>query len=203
MLTLSNQSPSNAGRRRSSCRLNSWFMPTSQDGASSPNFTRWTWDITQCWIIHLRRKHTPTVNPPDIHCTNPAEWEICTWKNHFLSGISGLPKTFPIANSCHLTNQTDFTLNMLWPCHQNPALLVFKALEGSYSFDATPMAPLGTKVLAYHKPNQCSSWGFQILNMWYISPSLWHYWCIKIIMRDTGGECITDMFRYKYLAIPI
>jgi hypothetical protein len=69
--------------------------------------------------------------PPDIHRTNPAEWEICTWKNHFLSGIPGLPKNFPIANWYCLTNQTAFTLNMLRPCHQNPALLAFKALKRS------------------------------------------------------------------------
>jgi hypothetical protein len=36
--------------------------------------------------------------PPNIHRTNPAEQEICTWKYHFLFGIAGLPKTFPIAN---------------------------------------------------------------------------------------------------------
>jgi hypothetical protein len=80
--------------------------------------------------------------PPDIHRTNPAEREICTWKNHFLSGIAGLTKTFPIANWRHLTGQADFTLNMLWPCHQKPALLLFEALKGSYLFDATLMALL-------------------------------------------------------------
>ena len=80
--------------------------------------------------------------PPNIHRFNLAEQEICKWKNHFLSGIAGLLKTFPIANRCRLTNQTDFTLNMLWPCCQNPALLVFKALKGSYLFDATLMALL-------------------------------------------------------------
>jgi hypothetical protein len=36
--------------------------------------------------------------PPDIHCTNPAEWEIWIWKNYFLSGIAGLPRTLPITN---------------------------------------------------------------------------------------------------------
>jgi hypothetical protein len=36
--------------------------------------------------------------PPGIHRTNLAEREICTWKKHFLSGIAGLPKTFPFAN---------------------------------------------------------------------------------------------------------
>jgi hypothetical protein len=61
----------------------------------------------------IRKENTRLQNtPPDIHRTNLAEQEICTWKNHFLSGIARLPKTFPIANWCRLTNQTDFTLNM-------------------------------------------------------------------------------------------
>jgi hypothetical protein len=41
--------------------------------------------------------------PPNIHCTNPAERETCAWKNHFLSGVAGLPKTFPITNCCCAT----------------------------------------------------------------------------------------------------
>jgi hypothetical protein len=49
--------------------------------------------------------------PPDICRTNLAEWEICTWKNHFVSGIAGLPKTFPIANRCFLTDQTHIALH--------------------------------------------------------------------------------------------
>jgi hypothetical protein len=65
------------------------------------------------------------------------------------------------------------------------------------------MAPLGIKVLAHHKPNQHLSWGFHALNAWYISPSLQHYWCIKITMRDTGGKRITDTFWYKHQAIPV
>jgi hypothetical protein len=77
---------------------------------------------------------------PDIPCTNPAEREIWMWKNHFLSGIAGLPKTFHITNWYCLTDQTDFTLNMLWSSLQNPAILVFKALE-SYSFDAHQWPP--------------------------------------------------------------
>jgi hypothetical protein len=91
--------------------------------------------------------------PPDMHRTNPAERAIRTRKNHFLSGIAGLPKSFPIANWCGLTEQCDATLNMLRPCRQNPLLSAHEALEGSFSFDATPMAPLGTEVLVHMKPN--------------------------------------------------
>jgi hypothetical protein len=80
--------------------------------------------------------------PLDIHRTNSAKQAIRTWKNHFTAGITSLPKTFPIANWCCLTNQCDYTINMLCACHQNSLLSVFEAMEGLFSFDATPMAPL-------------------------------------------------------------
>ena len=64
------------------------------------------------------------------------------------------PQVFPIANWCRLTEHCDYTLNMMHPCCQSPALLAFEAMEGSYSFDATPMAPPGTKVLVHVKPIQ-------------------------------------------------
>jgi hypothetical protein len=81
----------------------------------------------------IRKENTRLqYTPPDIHCTNPAKREICTWKKHFLSGIAGLPKTFLIANWYHLTDQTDFTLNMLRPCRQNPVLSAFETLKGFY-----------------------------------------------------------------------
>ncbi len=153
MLTLSHPSPSKVGQGRRSCGRTGWFMPTSQHRASNHNFTRWTTrHLTMSKPSFAMRTHASSSPHPTSTAPIWQNGKICTWKNHFLSGIAGLPKTFPIANWCHLTNQTDFTLNMLWPCCQNPALLAFKALKGSYSFDATPTAPLGTKVLAHHKP---------------------------------------------------
>ncbi len=126
--------------------------------------------------------------PPDIHCTNSTKRTIRTWKNHFTAGIASLPKSFPIANWCCLTNQCNYTVNMLQPCCQNPALSAFKAMEGSFSFDATPMVPPGTKVLVHVKPSRQKSWSFHAANGWYIGPSLKHYRCTRTIMADTGGE---------------
>jgi hypothetical protein len=82
---------------------------------------------------------------------NPAKHAIQTWKNHILAGMVGLPKSFSIANWCRLTPQCNVTFNMLCLCCQNPLLSAHKALEGSFSFDATPMAmsPLGTEVLVH------------------------------------------------------
>jgi hypothetical protein len=73
------------------------------------------------------------------------------WKNHFSAGQASLPKSFPIANWCFLTNQCNYTINMLQPCRQNPLLSAFKAMEGSFLFDATPIVPPGTEVLIHLK----------------------------------------------------
>jgi hypothetical protein len=101
-----------------------------------------------------------------------------TWKNHFLAGMAGLPNLFFIANWCRLTTQCDATLNMLRPCRQNPLLSAHKALEGSFSFDATPMAPLGTEVLVHMKYNQQQMWGYHESKAWYLLHAANHSCCI-------------------------
>jgi hypothetical protein len=141
--------------------------------------------------------------PPDMHCTNPAERAIRTWKNHFLAGIASLPKSFPIANWCCLTKQCNATLNMLRPCRQNPLLSAHVALEGSFSFDSTPMAPLGTEVLIHMKPNRRSTWGYHAAKAWYLSYSPNHYRCIQVLIVDTGGERTTGTFRFNQHSIPV
>jgi hypothetical protein len=103
----------------------------------------------------IRSQHTHLqYTPLDTHRTNPAEQAIQMWKNHFLSGIVGLPKSFLIANWCRLTTQSNATLNMLHPCFQNPLLPTHEALKGTFSFDTTPMAQLGTEVLVHMKPHE-------------------------------------------------
>ena len=135
----------------------------------------------------IRSQHTHLqYTPPDMHCTNPAERAIRTWKNHFLSEIAGLPKSFPITNGCQLTTQCEATLNMLRPCHQNPRLSVHKVLEGTFSFDATPMAPLGAEVLVYMKPHRCKTWGYHAAKAWYLAYVAQHYRCIRVIMQTQG-----------------
>jgi hypothetical protein len=132
---------------------------------------------------------------------NPAKRAIRTCKNHFLAGMAGLPKSFPIANWCHHTTQCNATLNILPPCCQNHPLLAHKAFEGSFSFDATPMAPLGTEVLVHMKPNQQRTWGYHASKAWYLSHAANHYHCILVLMADS--KRITDTFCFKHHAIPV
>ncbi|KAL7479397.1 LOW QUALITY PROTEIN: hypothetical protein ACHAW6_005129 [Cyclotella cf. meneghiniana] len=59
--------------------------------------------------------------------------------------------------------QTDITLNMMCPCTQNPNLLAHEALEGMFSFDATPMAPIGTECMIYIKTSSPQTWVYHAI----------------------------------------
>lgn len=76
------------------------------------------------------------------------------------------------------------------PCQQNPALSAHAALKGSYNFEATPMAPLGTKAFVHIKPNRHASWGFHAADAWYVGPALKHYWCAAL--QNTPTEAPPD-----------
>ena len=69
--------------------------------------------------------------------------------------------------------------------HNQSKLSAFEAMEGMYSFDATPMAPVGTETLIHLKPIRRQSWGYHAMKGWYFAPALKHYRVIKTV-TDTG-----------------
>jgi hypothetical protein len=46
-------------------------------------------------------------------------------------------------------------------------------------------------------------WGYHAAKAWYLSHVAVHYHCICVIMKETGGERVTDTFRYQHHAIPV
>jgi hypothetical protein len=141
--------------------------------------------------------------PPVMHRTNPAKCAVHMWKNHFMAGLAGLPSSFPLAHWCRLTTQSNATLNMMRSCCLNPLLSTHEALEGTFSLDAMSMAPLGTEVLVHQKPRRRKTWGYHAGKAWYLSHASTHYCCIRVIMKDTGGERVTNTFQYQHHAIPV
>ena len=51
-----------------------------------------------------------------------------------------------------MLEQCDITFNMMRPCTTNLNLSAFESMEGMYSFEATPMAPVDTETLIHAKP---------------------------------------------------
>ena len=140
--------------------------------------------------------------PADMHRTNIAERALRTWKCHFTATRAGTPSSFRMANWCKMTEQCDITLNMMRPCTTNPLLSAFEAMEGMYSFDATPMAPVGTEMLMHLKPIRRGTWDYHAIKAWYFAPALNHYRVVKGVL-ESGATRLTDTWKFSHHALPI
>ena len=84
----------------------------------------------------------------------------------------------------------------------NPTLLTFEAIDCMYSFDATPMAPVGTKILIHLKPIRRHTWDYHTRKAHYFSPSLPHYRVIKAL-TETGSVHLIDTWKFKHQVIKV
>ena len=67
-------------------------------------------ELKNCIVKH---KLTYQLTPPNMHRINAAERAICTFKNHFLSGLATIDPQFPIKEWDRLLPQAELTLNVL------------------------------------------------------------------------------------------
>ena len=123
---------------------------------------------------------------------NIAERAIQTWKDHFLAGLATLPKDFPITEFDRLIPQANLTLNLLRTARANPKLSSWAYLFGNFDFNATPLAPQGTKVVFHKKTEVPATWDMRGEVGFYVGPSMYHYRCIKVYKPDTRREIDTD-----------
>jgi hypothetical protein len=106
--------------------------------------------------------------PPYIHCRNAAKQAICTFKNHFIAGLSSADKEFRLHLWNRLIPQALLTLNLLQGSQNNPRLSAQAQVLGQYNFNSHPNGPPGTKVLVHEKSKHRSSWASHAMESWYI-----------------------------------
>ena len=124
--------------------------------------------------------------PPHIHRRNAAERAIQCFKNHFLAILAAADPNFPIGEWDRLIDQAVLTLNLLRNSRVNTKLSAHAYLFGNFDFNATPLAPPGTRIVLHLKPDNRPSWGFHGEDGWYIGPSLEHYRCVKCFIPKTS-----------------
>ena len=134
--------------------------------------------------------------PPHIHQCNAAECTICTFKNHFISGLCSVDKNFPLHLWCCLLDQAELTLNMLHTSRINPNLSAHEQLHGIHDFNATPLAPPGTKCIAHEKSSQRGMWAPHGQHGWYVGAAPEHYRCYQIYIPKTQGTRICDTVEF-------
>lgn len=142
--------------------------------------------------------------PPGIHRRNSAERAIRTFKNHFIAGLSSVDPKFPLNLWDRLVEQCYITLNLLRGSRMNPKLSAYAQIEGEFSFNRTPIAPPGTRVVVHEKPSNRGSWDAHGVDGWYIGPALESYRCFKTYIWSTKAERITDTLEWfpHYVNMP-
>ena len=140
--------------------------------------------------------------PPDNHRANAAERAIQAFKNHFKAGLASLDPNFPVSEWDRLLPQAFLTLNLLRPSRLNPKLSAEACLHGQFDFNATPLAPPGTKVAVHSKPGQLNTWDPNCKEGWYVGPALEHYRCVQCYMPATRSVVTSDTVLFLPHDIP-
>ena len=195
---------------------------------ATPIKSRHTTHITEAWekTFHLLKSHgeAPDIHildnecsfemkqaftaatvkfqlvPPHLHRRNAAERAIRTFKNHLIAGLCTCDSRFPASYWDKILPQAEITLNLLRSSRRNPSLSAYAAVHGQFDFNATPLAPPGTKVVVHHKKRK--TYGVHGLEGWYIGPSMEHYRCYQIFLPSTRGTMNADTVDFFRETIP-
>jgi len=135
--------------------------------------------------------------PPHNHRKNAAERAIRTFKNHFITILCMLHPNFPMSLWCRLLKQAEMTLNMVRPCRINPRMSAYTSLEGEFNYNNTPLAPLGSMIIAGDSASTRTSWAPHGTKAWYIGPAMNHYRCVEVYIPKTNGIAIADTFKWS------
>ncbi len=128
--------------------------------------------------------------PPHNHHANAAERAITTFKEHFIAALATMDMHCPLQLWNEFLLQVELTLNMIRFSQRNPKKSANQEVYGSFDFNKTPLAPLGTKALIYDDPESRASWVPHATDSFYIGPASNHYQCLHFY--------IPSMQRYRF-----
>ncbi len=146
--------------------------------------------LTKDWVAdrHMSLELTPVA----VHRTNKAERAIQTWKDHFISTLATTDPDCPLFLWEDFIDQTELTLNIMRASKTHPLLSAWEALCGKFDVMATPIAPLGMKVLVHNTPENRGSWEVHGSPGFYIGRALYHYRCHNVWMKDTRAIRVSN-----------
>jgi hypothetical protein len=119
----------------------------------------------------------PVVEPDDKWDSTPTTRpsNIATFKEHFFAALATVDMLCPLQLWDEFLPQVELTSNMLHFSWRNPKKSANQEVYGSFDFNKSPLAPLGTKALVYDNPGSQTSWAPHATNGFYIGPASDHY----------------------------
>ena len=139
-----------------------------------------------------------------MHLRNIAKCMIRTFKAHLISIIFGVDPQFSIKRWDLLLNQAKITVNLLRTLKLDPTKSAWEFINGPFNYNATPMVPPGSCIIAHAKGATCRSWDFRGIEGFYISLAMNHYQCYTLLRHNTQAVVASDtvIFRHHTLTLP-
>ena len=106
--------------------------------------------------------------------------------------MSGVYPEFPKYMWDSLLVQTELTINLLRQATLNPRMSAWEYYNGAFDYSATPLVPLGCKIMIHNTSNKRKYWDQRGREGFSVGPALQHYRCIQSIDRKTKALIITD-----------
>ena len=147
-------------------------------------------------------KHLPRIDilkaPPSQHRTNSAERAMQTAKYHLRSIWSGADAACPKYLWDKALPQAELTLNQVRPYSMNNSISAWTGLWGSpFDFDAYPIAPWGTNVLAFVSPSDRETHAEHGLRGFYMGCAFPEFYrCHRVYITATKGFRVTDTVQF-------
>ena len=98
---------------------------------------------------------------------------------------------------CRLIRQATTTLNLLRQYRINPQLSAEAQLNDAFNFNATLLAPPGTKVVVYKNPEKRKTWSPHGVDRWYMGSASEQYRCHTVYVTKSRAEriaCTVEFF---------
>ncbi len=127
--------------------------------------------------------------PPDCHQQNMDKQAIQTFKNHFVSILSGVDDRFPLSLWCHLVQPAKLTVNLLGQSTVASKISAYAHVHEHHDYMRKPFAPLGCLVIADIKPKNRRTWDSHGNVGFNIGTSMEHHRCfhVYIVKREPQG----------------
>ena len=138
---------------------------------------------------------------PDDHRRNVAEKAIQTWKDHFISNMSGTAKSFPLHLWDQCIPQMEMQLSLLRQSNANPKISTYAHLYGHHNYNAVPFVPIGMETIVHEKPSRRRSWSQHGKKGWVLGTSREHYRGYQAWIKETRATRISGkmFFKHKYI----
>ena len=106
--------------------------------------------------------------------------------------MAGCDERFPKYLWCQLIPQAVITLNMLRQSRINPKLSAHDQVFGTFNYQRTPLAPLGTKVIIHERPDQRKTWDKHGLPGFMVNRAKDHFRSWQISVTSTGATRVSN-----------